>query len=260
MKRDEFSACRDCDDTGCALAASGYGAARVIAARRLRTELDQALMEMQSGLFNLARNRLNRVAKENPGEAEVLFHLGRCEAARGNLDLAITFWERIPPDSTWSAPAAFEWAQAAVPLGRLTEAERILRAALNRRSPQLPGLLHLLLIVMGQQARIDDARRYIETFWQDTVMLPADDVADRLGLLREYLALEFEPFPLEYYVSQLESFSALASDADQRVRSLAACSLGDTRGPLRRREDQAGLVPSAGRTTGRCGNRSSSGR
>jgi tetratricopeptide (TPR) repeat protein len=209
----------------CALAALGAGAAHLVAARRLRVELGKADQEMRAGLFGLARTRLTRLAAEWPHEAEVALQLGRCESARGKPDLAIKLWAAIPPGSPFASAAALEWGQAALHLGRLTEAERVLRAGLHRASPELPALVHILLIVMAQQGRIDEARRLIESFWGDEAILPVNDVADRLGMLREYMSLEFEPFPTEYYVSQLEQFATLANDDDQRVVALARANL-----------------------------------
>ena len=209
----------------CAFAALGGGAAHLRAARRFRVEMAKADEEMRAGLFSLARTRLARLAAERTQDVEVAFQLGRCEAARGKPDEAIKLWAGIPPDSPWATPAAFEWAQAALQLGRITEAERVLRANLHRACPELPGLVHVLLIVMGQQGRIDEARHLIKSFWRNTAILPVHDVANRLGMLREYLALEFDPFPMKYYVSQLERLATVANDDDERVLALARAHL-----------------------------------
>ena len=216
----------------CIIGAMGVGATHLLGARRLRMELGKANEEMQAGLYSLARKRLTRLAAERPREAGVTFHLGRCEAARGKTDEAIKLWAHIPADSPWAAPAAIEWAQAALPRGRIIETERVLRAAMRRSSPELAGLVHDLLMVLGQQGRIDAARRFVESLWRDTAVLPARDVANRLGILREYMALELEPFPhdldpnmLERFLSRLETASATAGYDDQRTLALARAHL-----------------------------------
>jgi predicted Zn-dependent protease len=137
----------------------GGVAARAWAVRRFRGELAEARNEMEAGLFGRARTRLTRLAAERPNQAEVAFQLGWCEAERGRLEEALAAWARIRADSPWAAPAAVAFAQAACPLGRLTEAERILRGALRRASPERPAARHLLLTLLGQQGRVDEARR-----------------------------------------------------------------------------------------------------
>ena len=154
------------------MAVLGGVAARLWAAQRFRGELAEAREEMEAGLFDLARKRLSRLAEERPDQAEVAYQLGRCEAARGKMDAALKLWARIPPDSPWAAPAAVEFAQAAIPLGRLTEAERVLRSALRSASPELPAVRHLLLTLLGQQGRFAEARRLIESLWRERRSCP----------------------------------------------------------------------------------------
>jgi len=216
------------------LAGLGGVAARLWTAHRFRGELAEARQEMEAGLFGLARKRLLRLAAQWPYHGEVAYQLGRCEAARGNTDLALTLWARIPADSPWAAPAAGESAQAAMALGRLTEAERILRGALRRASPQFPALRHLLLILLGQQGRIVEARRVIESLWQVTAIVPADDVAGRLEMLNEYLALYFDPFPLQWNLSLLGEASTTANDVDRLALALARAHLATEAGDFER--------------------------
>src|SRR5262245_14964694 len=80
--------------------------ARLVGERQFRTELAQARAEFAAGLRNTASRRLKHLAEQRPDQAEVMFLLGRCEAARGRFDAALSFWARIPPDSPWGPPAA----------------------------------------------------------------------------------------------------------------------------------------------------------
>ena len=123
---------------------------------------------MSAGLFALAQSRLTRLSADRPDEPETAFHLGLCESARGKPDAALRNWAHIPPDSRWAAPAALEFAQAALPLGRITESEKLLNAAMRRHTPELPALRRMLLIIIGQQGRIDEAQRVIENQWRAT--------------------------------------------------------------------------------------------
>jgi len=216
------------------MAVLGAVAARLWAAQRFRGELAEARHEMEAGLFGLARKRLSRLAEERPDQAEVAFQLGRCEAARGKTEAALELWGRVPPGSRWAAPAAALFAQAAIPSGHLTEAERVLRSALRSASPELPALRHLLLTLLGQQGRIAEARRVIESLWRNPAILPANDLAGRLGMLREYMGLDLEPFPLEWNLSQLEEGGATAGDDDRRTLALARAHLATESGEFER--------------------------
>ncbi|HZW30210.1 MAG TPA: tetratricopeptide repeat protein, partial [Isosphaeraceae bacterium] len=129
---------------------SGW-AARSWSAHRRRGELAAARQEMAAGRLGSARKRLARLAAEQPDQAEVAYELGRCEAARGRPEAALAAWARVRPDSPWATPAALAFAQAAVALGRIAAAERILHAALRQASPELPAVRHLLLTLLGQQ-------------------------------------------------------------------------------------------------------------
>src|SRR5262249_35052693 len=162
-----------------ALAALGSAAARAWAAHRFNGELAAARKEMEGGLFNLAWKRLTRLSAERPDDGEVAYHLGQCEASRGRIEPALAAWARVRPDSPWAAPAAVAFAQVAVRLGRVTEAERILRDAPRRAGPERPAARHLLLTLLGQQGRVDEARRLIEDQWREASGGTAADLADR---------------------------------------------------------------------------------
>ena len=189
---------------------------------------------MDSGLFALATRRLTRLAGAWPEHAEVAYLLGRCEAARGNMEAALKLWARIPPDSPWAAPAAEAFARAAIPLGHLAEAERILRSAIGRAGSEQSALRRLLLTLLGQQGRLGEARGLIESLWREGGSIREDQVADRLAMLREHMGLDLEPFPMEWNLSQLEEGSAAAGDEDRRILGLARAHLASRAGDFER--------------------------
>ena len=73
------------------------------------------------------------------------------------------------PTRRWDHAPRSNSGSVAVQLGRIAEAQRVLRAVLRRPGPESAGVRHLLLILMGQQGRLDDARRLIESLWDDRV-------------------------------------------------------------------------------------------
>ncbi len=210
--------------------------ARLLAGHRFRTELAEARKEMEAGLLASARKRLTRLAEQRPESADVAYQLGRCEAARGRPRPHWMPGRRIPTDSPWAAPAALEFAEAAIPLGRITEAERVLRTALERPGPEVPALRHLLLVLLGQQGRIDEARHLIEDLWDDPAIVPQLDVADRLAMLREHVGLDLAAFPLEWNLSQLEGGAAATAEDDRRAMGLARAYLATRSGDFHRAE------------------------
>jgi predicted Zn-dependent protease len=212
------------------LAVTGFGGARVAAARRFQAELAQAREEMGSGLFALAQARLVRLASGHPDEPAIAVELGRCEAARGNPESALKLWSSVPAESRWAPPTAIDFAQTALPLGRITESEQILSRALLRPSPETPILRHMLLTVVGQQGRIDEARRLIESQWQATEHNAGSDFADRLAMLREHVGLDFEPFPLKWNLTQLARESTSEIESDRRALALARAYLATKSG------------------------------
>jgi hypothetical protein len=210
-----------------ALAVAALGAYHFSTARRLRAELGHARAELDAGRVNLARQRLVRLAGSGTGAAvdEVALLLGRCEAARGNPGEAIRLWTAVSPRSPWFATAALDAAQTAWPMGRLAEAERIARAALARPSGERPALRRLLLVLLGQQGRFDEARRIIETEWREPTMGGSDELEHRLALLHEHVGLDFEPFPLEGNLTQLDAALVQGGSADLPAPDRAAVAM-----------------------------------
>jgi tetratricopeptide (TPR) repeat protein len=200
-------------------AAAAVLAWQLAGARRLRRELATARHEIETGLFVLARQRLAAVATEWPRDPEILFELGRCEAARGRADLALELWGRVLAGSDWSGRAALASAEAAVSLGRIAYVEHILRSAIEQSCPELPALRRLLIVILGQQGRLDEARDMIERQWRNSALLPRGDISTRLALLRQSVGLDFEPFPLDWNLSQLAR--AQESDREQDRVALA---------------------------------------
>jgi enediyne biosynthesis protein E4 len=209
---------------------------RLLAAHRFQGELAEARNEMGSGLLAMARKRLTRLAEQWPGDAEVAYQLGLCEAARGRLEAALECWGRIPGDSPWAAPAAINFAQAGIQVGRVVEVERMLRTALRHPGPEAPALRRLLLTLLGQQGRIDEARRLLESFWTDPALLPAGDFDGRLAVLREHVSLDFEPFPLEWNLSVLAAGSSPAGEDDRLALAVARAHLATRSGDFARAE------------------------
>jgi tetratricopeptide (TPR) repeat protein len=185
-----------------AFAVLGWLAYGAISERRLRTGLREAASDMEAGDFVRCRERLARLSARYPGHGEILFRLGESELACGRADRAVAAWSRVPKGSPFAAVAAIRRAQLAVPAGRLFEAEKALKAALDESGPDAQEVRHLLLLILGQEGRLDEARRIVEDRWRATDPTSRDD---RVALLRQHLALDLETIPLEGNLSFLQA-------------------------------------------------------
>ena len=136
--------------------------------------------------------------------------------------------------------AVLAFAQTAIPLGRVSETERTVVAALGQRSAERPELRRVALIIIGQQGRIDDARRLIESLWQSDAPGPGTDIADRLAMLHEHVGLDFQPFPLEWNLGQLQRDMTSVFEQDRRALALARAYLATRTGDFE--QAKTGLV------------------
>src|SRR5262249_54752011 len=152
----------------------------------------------------LARNRLARLAERWPDEAEVALELGRCELARGRPQEALAVWARASGRSHLAGRVALERADLTIRLGRVTQAGRILTPAPDRPAPEPADLPHLLLSLLCHEGRFDEARRLIETEWDDLGRSRPESRDIRLTLLREHIGLDFETLPLEGSLAQIQ--------------------------------------------------------
>lgn len=195
-----------------------YGVWWVLAVRRLRTELDQAEKDLAAGYHHTARERLARVAARWPGQAQVEFTLGVCEQLRGAPKAAMEAWKRVPPNSPpYSLRALLARGRLAMEQGQLSEAEEAFRKAARDPSPEAGQARHALALLMGQEGRVDEALAWIESLWRD---VRPTDFSDRLSLLHDHIALEFETFPIEGNLSIVEQRPA-AKDDDRIALSRA---------------------------------------
>ncbi len=220
-------------------------AVRLAGVHRVRSELAEARNELDAGLVALARQRLIRLSAQRPGDPEVLFELGRCEAARARPSLPSTSGDACRPDPPGPVRQRWHARQTAISLGRITEAERILRAGVELPAAELAALRRLLLVILGQQGRLDEARAVIESQWRNAALLPRGDVPSRLALVRQCVGLDFEPFPLEWNLSQLDRAAGSALGDDRVALALARAYLATLRGPLRSGTERIAILSEA---------------
>jgi tetratricopeptide (TPR) repeat protein len=175
------------------LALLGWFAYASVSQRRLEAGLHEATRDMEAGNIVGARDRFLYLARRWPGRPEVLFRLGESELACGRTLEALAAWSQVPQSSPYSGQAALASAQVAMQTARFSDAERFLRASLKGPSSRTAAGRHLLFVILGQQGRLLEARRLIEEMWTETSL----SVTERVGLLRDHLALDLDAMPLE---------------------------------------------------------------
>jgi enediyne biosynthesis protein E4 len=185
--------------------------ARAVSEWRLRTDLDLAARDLGAGNAVRSRERLARLAERWPAHPQVLFRLGESELACGRPDAAFQAWARIPRGSPQAAEAGIRRAQLALQSGQFTLAEEVLKDALDETGPQSGHVRHLLLTIMNQQGRIDEARRLIEARWFEFKDAQADEA---VAVLREHIALDFETVPLEGNLAFLQALELSGTGDD----------------------------------------------
>lgn len=170
-----------------AISLSIWGAARAVAARRLRAELDQVSSEIQSQLFGTARARLLELEKQYPGNGEIEYQLGICEEARERRDQAMLAWSRVPVQSPFASLAAAKRATMLTNLGRYSEAEAALDFVRGR--PPTVEFDQALARLYRFEGRLDEVRRLVRASW-GRAPYPA-------VILRDLWTHDKSPFPVE---------------------------------------------------------------
>ncbi|QEH34312.1 FG-GAP repeat protein [Aquisphaera giovannonii] len=230
------------------LALAGYLGVAAWNAQRLEGELRLAAADMEAGRLSTARQRLVSLSERWPGRDEVWLQLGLCEAARGNAAATLSTLSRIPTVSRLYARAAGPMSQAAIGLGRIGEAERILATVEDLPGPDGDALCRTRVILLGQLGRTDEAARLLEARWRLAAGPPPAAEAVRLGILRDHIGLDLEPFPLQMNLSILKAGGRAPDGADEVLLTLARAHLATRSGAFD--EARSALEPLLARPQG----------
>jgi thioredoxin-like negative regulator of GroEL len=174
---------------GVLLAAGGFIAA--VESRRIRSELEQALLAIASGAWGDALVRLEALAHARPGWArgEVDYLIGLCYWNRGQRPEAAAAFERVPPDSEFHPRSRLLLAEFLVLTWRFRPAEDLLAGLRERADVDQRQVLSLLVRLARMQARFDDVRSWLRA------SLPHAD--DPVPLLRQLWLLDRGAVPAE---------------------------------------------------------------
>jgi tetratricopeptide (TPR) repeat protein len=178
----------------------------VIRDRSLHGELERARHAIREGRFAVAVKQLSQLRTAWTASGEVDLLLGECELARGQRELALAAWARVPASSAFFGRAALLRATHLLNSGRYRPAEEMLLAALQRPDDRARyDLERALCRVYRFEGRFDDVRRVIRASWWRS--------PDPAPTLKELWALDHSAMPVESWKRALES----ADDNDDRV-------------------------------------------
>jgi tetratricopeptide (TPR) repeat protein len=190
----------------------GYAAWVAIAAEAERREIDSALSRVRLGWFDgdSILPLLRRTAARHSDRTDVQLALGLCEVGASNEDAAIEAWQRIPRDKP-------DWRQASILLvrsagrsRRWSVAHHIAVSDMLSSDERFESAVEELITMLRLQGRITEAKRAIRTAFSSSSH-PAD-------LLKQFWAIDTDPFPIEGVRAAIEVASALApGDLDQAL-------------------------------------------
>ncbi len=175
--------------------------------------------EIKGGRVASAQARLDRLKSLGLGDVEADYWQAACHEARGEYDLALELWGRIPADSHRHANAVLRRARLAMDRGQLGLAERTLQPAQFASGSAAHDLREVMLrqiyLFSGQ---IHQLRRAIE---RDIERAP--NAAD---LLRQHWLLdEARSYAVGALRSRLESDHSLAPDDDRVLLGMASLAV-----------------------------------
>jgi hypothetical protein len=136
-------------------------------ARRYQSAMSEIAREIEDGRIGLAARNLNTLLAWKPGSDEGAYLLGACEKARNRTDAAFQAWARVPPGSPFSPRAIQGRMDLHVEHGRLADAERLIKEALEDPRIDRSPLSLALRPVYSMEGRVADAERLIEACWDD---------------------------------------------------------------------------------------------
>ena len=171
-------------------------------------ELSRIESQVAAGDFQAAKRRLERLAWLGSKDPEVLFWVGACEEAEGNVEAALDAWGRVPRGSPPWVDATVRRAQLALARGRFAEAETALLAVqpppdhpAASTCEQLRRKLYLFTI------RYDELRRQTVEEWSN---------AHKPETLRvHWLVDETKSFPVGATRDRLDQAGRDAPDDDR---------------------------------------------
>jgi enediyne biosynthesis protein E4 len=184
--------------------------------RRYKGAMEEIEQEIMVGRHASAcrslENLLSWKADSNGG---IVYLLGSCELARGRIKAAGEAWSRVAPGSEFSEKAIRGRMRLAHESGQFAVAEQIINgAALDPRNDRT-ALLVMLVPILSEQGRIDEAERLIEERWEQLNALAEGSLEPAIKLVLQHVELGTKPTLVETVRAVLDHAYKLAPDDDR---------------------------------------------
>jgi tetratricopeptide (TPR) repeat protein len=173
--------------------------------------------------FDESRRWLAQVPSRWSNDPEVLYRLGVCEHAKGEIQAALTTWSRAGTDgqSPFVVRAGLARARTLVgDLGRFSDGESLLEAIL-RHPGDRDEVRHTLSELYYWEGRRDMVRRLIEDGWRSAT--------DPIGELRNHWRADSAVILVEVIRAEVEHAANLAPDDDRVWLAQARLAMQDGR-------------------------------
>ena len=170
---------------------------------------------MKQGLNGIAAQELQALLSWKPGSDEAWYLLGVCEASRQRQQEAEDAWSRISPGSKFAPQAIQGRMQIQMDLGRLAEAEQIVRNGLADPRIDGSGLPLLLAPVYCLEGRVEETLQLLETRWEALNQAREGASEPAINLVRAHIDLRLNPIPIEAVRTALDHAALLAPDDDR---------------------------------------------
>jgi tetratricopeptide (TPR) repeat protein len=183
--------------------------------RRYRTAIAAIEAEIASGRFAIAARDLVELLAWKPGSDEAAYLLGTCEQARGRTDDALEAFARVAPGSAFWKRAILARLRLYHDVGRLADAEQLIKDAAAHRPNDRTELDVLLVPIYSEQGRLGEAERLSEAQWEDLNAKGEGASEPAIKLIRLHIELTLKPIPVETIRARLDERAALAPNDDR---------------------------------------------
>jgi enediyne biosynthesis protein E4 len=191
--------------------------------RRYRRAMIEIKQEVRAGRHGHAAQKVAMLLAWQPDSDEALYLLGVCEKARGQLQAALSAWERVSPSSPFSARAIQGRTELLIERGRLADAETLIIQAMSDPRGDRSKLGPLLGLVYSLQGRVEERQRVIEACWDH--LNEADEGGSEPAIL--LVRLHIQTPTIEEARSFLDQVARLAPDDDRGWLGKAQVAIHD---------------------------------
>ena len=183
--------------------------------RRYRRAMAVIEEEIESGRNGLAARNLAALLAWKPDSDEARYLVGTCELARGHHQAAEAAWAQVSPRSRFAPQALVGRVQLQLELGRLADAEQMIKDAVDDPRMDGPSVRVLLGSVYLPQGRPEETLRLLEARW-DALNQAGEGASElAINLVRTHIDIRRSPGEIEVIRAALKRGARMAPEDDR---------------------------------------------